>query len=317
VSGGEPFLRDDLPEIIAVMREGMPDARYVLSTNGILPERIERLMRDIPNAAVRVSIDGIADVHDVTRGVKGNYDRCLETIDRLRSIGVTDLGLSATASVHNPGAVVEVQRLAEKLGIQFVVGVAHSSPTYFGDQVVSAPDPEATARELIAIRDRELGKWSVKEWFRAYFTDGLIDQLEGRKRRLACYAIETHFYLDPHGNVYPCNARDDQLGNLLEHTYEELVARNAELLDDVRNCDACWMSCTVSPGLKQHPWKPALWVLKAKLTGAARRLPLRDVEQRRPGTGQGVIPIYLDERGRERYGSLKEATAGADKGPAL
>jgi MoaA/NifB/PqqE/SkfB family radical SAM enzyme len=309
VSGGEPFLRDDLPDIIRVMHEVTPSARVVFSTNGILPDRIVGGMREIrkivPEAAVRISIDGIGEAHDETRGVPGNYDKCLETMEKLRGIGVKDLGVSATASQHNPGEVARVQELALELGVEFVVGVAHSSPTYFGDQVQSSANPESTARELTQIRDRELGSWSVKKWFRAYFTDGLIDQLEGRPRRMPCYAIETHFYLDPHGNVYPCNAREEQLGNLLEHTYEELVERNQELLEDVRRCHDCWMSCTVSPGLRQHPWKAALWVAAAKLKGAPDRLPLRPAEGTLPGRGQGQIPIYLDEKGRERYDSVK------------
>jgi MoaA/NifB/PqqE/SkfB family radical SAM enzyme len=309
VSGGEPFLRDDLPAIVRAMHETVPRARIVFSTNGILPDRIVGLMgeirKDVPEAAVRISIDGVGEAHDETRGVPGNYDRCLETMEGLRRIGVSDLGVSATASQHNPGEVARVQELAIELGVEFVVGVAHSSPTYFGDQVGSAADPAATAHELARIRDRELGSRSVKKWFRAYFTDGLIDQLEGRRRRMPCYAIELHFYLDPHGNVYPCNARQERLGNLLEHTYEELVARNQELLEDVRRCHDCWMSCTVSPGMRQHPWKPALWVLGAKLRGAPRRAPAADEVGSRPGTGQGQIPIYLDERGRERYASAK------------
>ncbi|HWN80465.1 MAG TPA: radical SAM protein, partial [Candidatus Udaeobacter sp.] len=75
VSGGEPFLRDDLPEIVRVMREVTVNPRIVISTNAILPERTERIMREIPDAAVRISIDGIGEAHDTTRGVPGNYDR--------------------------------------------------------------------------------------------------------------------------------------------------------------------------------------------------------------------------------------------------
>jgi MoaA/NifB/PqqE/SkfB family radical SAM enzyme len=307
VSGGEPFLRDDLPEIVRVMRSVTRNPRIVISTNAILPERTERIMREIPDAAVRISIDGIGEAHDTTRGVPGNYDRCLETLERLRAIGVTDLGLSATASAYNPGEVPRVQALATKLGIEFVVGVAHSSPTYFGDQVSSAPDPGRAAAELVTIRDRELESRRPKEWVRAWFTDGLIDQLEGKPRRMPCYAIESHFYLDPHGNVYPCNARGECMGNLLESTYDEIVAKNAALLADVQQCNDCWMSCTVTPGLRQRPWTPLLWVLRAKLGGAGRPAVAPAPAPAKPlGTGQHTIPIYLDARGRERYSQMKE-----------
>lgn len=311
VSGGEPFLRDDLPEIVRVLRETTVDPRIVISTNGLLPERTERIMRQIPDAAVRVSVDGIGEAHDFARGIPGNYERCLETLERLRAIGVTDLGLSATASVHNPGEVPRVQELAQKLGIEFVVGVAHSSPTYFGDQVSSAPDRNQAARELVFVRDRELASSRPKEWVRAWFTDGLIDQLAGRKRRMPCFAIESHFYLDPHGDVFPCNARGDKMGNILEETYAEIVARNEALLADVRQCNDCWMSCTVTPGLRQRPWTPLFWVLRAKLFGAPARPPLVPEETKALGTGQGTIPIYLDDRGKERYARLKGLTAAA------
>ncbi len=316
VSGGEPFLRDDLPAIVRVMREVTVHPRIVISTNGILPDRTERLMREIPDAAVRISVDGIGEAHDFARGIPGNYDRCLETIERLRSIGVTDLGLSATASAHNPGEVPRVQELARRLGIEFVVGVAHSSPTYFGDQVTSTPDREQAAHDLVMIRDRELKSRRPKEWVRAWFTDGLIDQLAGRKRRMPCYAIESHFYLDPHGDVFPCNARGDNMGNLLTESYEEIVARNEALLADVRRCHDCWMSCTVTPGLRQRPWTPLLWLLRAKLFGAPSPAPMMPDEARSPGTGQGAIPIYLDDRGKERYTRLKGAGATVGEGGA-
>jgi MoaA/NifB/PqqE/SkfB family radical SAM enzyme len=318
VSGGEPFLRDDLPDIVRIMRQTTSSPRIVISTNAILPERTEKIMRQIPDAAVRVSIDGIGEAHDSIRGVPGNFERCLETLRRLKAIGVTDLGLSATASSYNPGEVPRVQALARSLGIEFVVGVAHSSPSYFGDQVSAAPDPERAARELVAIRDRELSAWRPKQWVRAWFTDGLIDQLEGRARRMPCYAIESHFYLDPHGNVYPCNARGDVMGNLRTETYEEIVARNGALLEDVRRCNDCWMSCTVTPGLRERPWTPLAWVIRAKLAGAPARLPLESrVEPHPLGTGQGTIPIYLDERGKQRYGKLKgqETPAPGAAGP--
>jgi hypothetical protein len=118
---------------------------------------------------------------------------------------------------------------------------------------------------------------------------------------MPCYAIESHFYLDPHGNVYPCNARGENMGNLLESTYDEIVAKNAALLADVQACNDCWMSCTVTPGLRQRPWTP--------IAGAARRVVASAPANSKPlGTGQHTIPIYLDARGRQRYAQLKEET---------
>jgi hypothetical protein len=77
------------------------------------------------------------------------------------------------------------------------------------------------------------------------------------------------------------------------------------------------MSCTVSPGLRERPWTPLLWVLRSKLAGAPARLPLRVPPAPKPlGTGQGTIPIYLDERGRARYARLKGLDGAGEAAPA-
>lgn len=85
ISGGEPFLREDLPEIIKIFsaRSGV---RFVtLSTNGFLPQRIlektERILRENPEVHFNfcISIDDIGEKHDDIRGVRGGFERLMET----------------------------------------------------------------------------------------------------------------------------------------------------------------------------------------------------------------------------------------------
>lgn len=45
VSGGEPFLRDDLPEIVRCIKSACPASRIIISTNSLQPERIALMMR--------------------------------------------------------------------------------------------------------------------------------------------------------------------------------------------------------------------------------------------------------------------------------
>ncbi len=59
-----------------------------------------------------------------------------------------------------------------------------------------------------------------KEWFRAYLNRGLVDYVGGAERRFACTGGTDIFFLDPFGEVYPCNGWDLSMGNLHDSTFD-------------------------------------------------------------------------------------------------
>jgi MoaA/NifB/PqqE/SkfB family radical SAM enzyme len=89
LSGGEPFLRTELDEIIGLFYRRNRIRHLNLPTNGLLPERTEsviaRVLRDCPELTIDLnfSIDGLANTHDAIRGVPNNFEKTLETIERL------------------------------------------------------------------------------------------------------------------------------------------------------------------------------------------------------------------------------------------
>ncbi len=96
LSGGEPFLRDDLPEIVDLAVEHLKPAILHTPTNAIMTKRtiagtrkiLENLRArglDTP-FTVKPSIDGVGDLHDEIRGVKGNWPRLLATIKGLQEL---------------------------------------------------------------------------------------------------------------------------------------------------------------------------------------------------------------------------------------
>jgi Fe-coproporphyrin III synthase len=86
LSGGEPFLREDLAEIVGgfVRRNGVRNVN--LPTNGLLPEKIfptmDRMLELCPDTAIDLnfSLDGLQQTHDSIRGVPNNFVRTIETI---------------------------------------------------------------------------------------------------------------------------------------------------------------------------------------------------------------------------------------------
>lgn len=274
ISGGEPFMRDDLPQILAVLREHLDAPRFIFSTNGMLTDKIVRQAVEMSPVAIRVSVDGVGEVHDKIRNVKGCFERVMGTVRQLKEAGITDLGLACTGSKDNPGALGEVKRLAESMGVDFVCSVVHSSEVYFGSQDDMVPRDPVTRRDLIDISTRQLRSSRPKDWFRAYYTDGIIDYIDGKPRREACTAAVRHIHVNHKGVVYPCNILNRPLGDLTKNTWEEIEAAQhvPAVLDDVRGCKIqCWMSCTVAPGMKSHPLVPAGWIAKRWVQGANPR----------------------------------------------
>jgi len=275
LTGGEPFLRDDLPAVHEAVRAACPRVHTVVSTNGLLTERIVSMARRMaqaePHIAVAVSLDGPQEVHDEMRGVRGAYDRALRTVRALRDAGVDNLRLAFTATGRNLGHLSRVYHLSLDLGVQFTCAVQHGSSHYF-----HLPPPEERlppaqlAEQLAPVIRRELRTLSPRRWARAYFMAGLHQFATRGVRPLDCRAGRDFFFLDPSGEVYTCNGAEFRMGNLVRDRFERLwtspQAEEARRKADLCR-SGCWMVCTARTAVKRHWVRVAWWVLWHRLTG--------------------------------------------------
>lgn len=88
VSGGEPFLREDLPDICQMFYLENSVKDIAIPTNGSIPTKIYETTQKIlkickSNIMISLSLDGTGEVHDKVRGVKGSFDKVLESYHRL------------------------------------------------------------------------------------------------------------------------------------------------------------------------------------------------------------------------------------------
>jgi MoaA/NifB/PqqE/SkfB family radical SAM enzyme len=269
LTGGEATLREDLSDIVGVIAERCPGVRIILSTHGFHTRRLEemapRMLAHTRNLAVRVSIDGLGATHDRVRGIKGGYKKCMESLDALRRMGVKDLGIGFTLMKGNEDELIPAYEMAMANRWQFTSTVVHSSPIFFGEQSDNAPDPEKAATAYRELRRRQLKSAIPKNWFRAYFTDGVVDDVTGKRRRIDCTALSRFFYLDPTGKVFTCHVLDWSVG-MLHEGYDKLLRDNPEMLRRVAACEEhCWMTCTVAPIMRQNLPRVAAWVARRRL----------------------------------------------------
>src|SRR5262245_41384443 len=95
ISGGEPTTRNDLPEMAELFHRRLPRMRKIgINTTGLTPTRAIPMLTRIVDfcgsknllLSVRVSLDGIGDVHDQVRHVKRGFDKASQTIDAMQAL---------------------------------------------------------------------------------------------------------------------------------------------------------------------------------------------------------------------------------------
>jgi 12,18-didecarboxysiroheme deacetylase len=111
-SGGEPLVRKDLPQLAAyAVEKGM---RAVISTNGtLITPAMARTLKDIGLSYVGISLDGMQEINDRFRGVKGAFKSALDGIKNSQDAGIK-VGLRFTINKFNVDEIPKIFQLLEE-----------------------------------------------------------------------------------------------------------------------------------------------------------------------------------------------------------
>src|SRR4029078_13462830 len=89
VAGGEPFLRNDIVDIVRLAKTYLDPKVLLIPTNGLMDKRVPDRVREIVDiykdnqVIINLSLDGIKEQHDFIRGRPGAYDKALSTLTQL------------------------------------------------------------------------------------------------------------------------------------------------------------------------------------------------------------------------------------------
>lgn len=114
-SGGEPLVREDLPQLAEyAVKKGM---RAVISTNGtLITADTARMLKAIGLSYVGISLDGMEQINDRFRGVKGAYDMAIRGIENCTAAGIK-VGLRFTINKFNSEEIPKIFNLLEDMDI--------------------------------------------------------------------------------------------------------------------------------------------------------------------------------------------------------
>ena len=236
LSGGEPFLRDDLPQLCQAFYANNHVRNIQIPTNGLLPGKIAEQTRQIleccpkANILVILSIDDIEERHDYIRGVKGNWKKVIETAEKIRELQKQyprlKLQATVTLSSYNQDHIVEVFNWIEKaVGITGInVNLVRGEPE---DKDSCKVDLE-NYREIIGHLKTKTGKYRQYPFpisAIAYAKDTLQRELilriaQTNRCLVKCLALRSSIVMDEKGNLYPCEILPDKVGNLRDVDYD-------------------------------------------------------------------------------------------------
>jgi MoaA/NifB/PqqE/SkfB family radical SAM enzyme len=269
ITGGEPFIRQDLPDIVAAIRK--KTKRIVISTNGYFTDRIVSLCKKYPDLGIRISIEGLPKTNDDIRKIPDGFDRGFRTLLELRTLGIKDIGFGMTVQDINYKDLIPLYQLSKALGYEFATATLHNSH-YFHKLDNKIKTKEPVIAEFNKLITELLKSNRLKDWFRAYFNHGLVNYIQGNKRMLPCEMGGDGFFVDPYGDILACNGMDEKqsMGNLYTQSWDEIwnSEQAKKVRETVKTCPKnCWMIGSAAPAIRHHPVKPLLWVLKKKLGG--------------------------------------------------
>lgn len=258
VSGGEPFLRGDLPEIIEAACRYLKPAVVHIPTNALavskvvagVQEILAVLERESPRTllTLKPSFDGLHEAHDAIRGVKGNFDKVLRLLDELAPLRRANprfkVGLGTVVSTANVDKLEEIADYVDTLDVDsYISEIAEIRSEMFNEAEGITPDADSYEaamrvfkRKTEAMLTQRKGLARVTLAFRLYYYDLVVRILREGRQVLPCYAGITNVHLSPTGDVWPCCIRgyEGSFGNLRDHGFDFFSVWRSPRADEVR-----------------------------------------------------------------------------------
>jgi MoaA/NifB/PqqE/SkfB family radical SAM enzyme len=266
ISGGEPTTRLDLPEMVALFQKHLPRLRKIgINTTGLTPARaIPMLTRIVKFCAdhdllisIRVSLDGIGDVHSQVRNVKQAFDRARRTIDAMQGLAKEhanfQFGIASTIFATNMADAENILAWARSKGLDVVFNMLRFTDAMLHnksleEKVGFGPKEEEFMRRFFLDRVHEESVLSGQAFMYLHYADMIAN---GYHRTMPCPFQSQGLLLNPNGDLHYCE-NSEKIGNVLDESVETLYFRAENLLHRQRLkeqvCPTCLSPCQVNVG---------------------------------------------------------------------
>jgi len=271
LTGGEPTLRRDLPQLAQLLIDKLPALqRLTITTNALHTRRVtdhcEQLLDLCVAHGIRffvgISLDGIGPLHDEMRNIPGAFGKVQMTVDelqRLRPHGLR-MGINCTLTSRNLHQAELVRKWSEERGMPVNYIVASFAESFY-DNVEAEGELAFTPQqrdELVAFL-RQLAAQKSLGNPAAYFYADVVRMIErGSARTTPCVFQKDAFILDARGDLHYC-MYSRMLGNVTKESAEAIysapqnLAHRQEII--ASKCRNCTITCFLELALAKDALK--------------------------------------------------------------
>jgi len=266
ITGGEPFLRDDLEMLLEWIGRAKPTRfprlkTLAVTTNGILTARIleavGRIIGPLQERGIDLvlacGMDAVGPVHDDIRNFRGAWEKLDSTLAGLGELRTRHpnlvLGVKTTILPANVHELDRIAAYAREHGLFTIISPCIITANRFGN-VDLAEGLKFSPEDLRAIRrfyESPAFAWSLhRQTMLNYLATGTVKK--------SCSAGFNTVFVRHTGEIFPCPLIPNALGNIPEATLDRLLgspaaARFRRRIGTFAECRTC-----TEPGLERIAW---------------------------------------------------------------
>jgi len=248
LSGGEPFLRDDLVDIIRLFYENNRIKSVAIPTNGMATDLIVQRVRQIAGIAadlhvsVNFSVDGPAAIHDGIRGVPGAFEKTMATMRAIaamrKEISLLTCVVNTVVMADNVRAIPDLIAIIENEGsaADHAFEIIRGDPDQKDQKKLDRGEVMRIYEDILSYQERIAtrkfcsgGRGRVKGFIaktlytgnlRALYGKQLANYFGGKKWGFPCGAGGSVRVLYSNGDVPVCELRNDAVLNVRANDYD-------------------------------------------------------------------------------------------------
>lgn len=268
ITGGEPFFRSDIKDILKYLGENRELFTYgILSNGSFIDDEIIGLLKSTKAAFVQLSIDGDRETHDFLRA-EGDYERVMKTAERLEKNGIRAY-ISFTANRENmknlPGVAAECRRRKiTKLWSDRLVPIGN------GEDIGNLVITDAEMPLYISLLKKARGSFLVRKLnSKTQVTMNRALQFQSSDGNIySCSAGDSLITVDEFGNIMPCRRMPIICGNVSKTTLADVyfssdVFRQLRMSYIPEECRECTYAALCKGGARCQAYAAYNTFLKA------------------------------------------------------
>src|SRR3989344_6394235 len=241
LSGGEPFMRKDLIELMDVFhKRGIK--KMIIPTNGYFVkqtiDKVKEMKKRNFNFQIMISIDGFKDLHNQIR-CKDCFDNAMQTFGELTKLGV-NIGFNVALSKMNYDSYIDLIKFLKTKTDDIDPILVRAKP----DVMLSAKEFKSITSQIEILTSEKLTSFYKKR--RQMLNEIYCNVLDGKPLPYKCLAGEIIAVLEPDGQVKACEMLNN-LGNVRDYNYDILEILKKRKIP--YRCKDCIRPCFVGPSM--------------------------------------------------------------------